>query len=94
MPKLRPGIRNPDFLSSRGEKSVQPAFLRAHFHLVRQKTRMDRGPPGLGSDTVGVAEYESVSLIWCRVDDLNRTELLDLFTAANRTSKANLSVPS
>lgn len=80
MPKPRPGGRNPGFLSSRGEKSVQLDFLRAHFHLVRQKTRLDHDPPGLGSDTAGVAEYklyESFYLIWCRIDDLNRTELLN-----------------
>lgn len=59
---------------------------------------MDHGPPGLGSDTAGVAEYElydSYYLIWCRMDDLNRTELLDsnLFTVANSadTLNANLS---
>lgn len=88
MPKPRPKVRNPDFRSSRVEKSVQLAFLRAHFHLVRQKTRMDHGPPGLGSDTAGVAEpelYESFDLIWGRMDIQNRTELLDsnLFTVAN-----------
>lgn len=49
---------------------------------------MDHGPPGLGSDTAGVAEpelYESFDLIWGRVDNLNRTQLLDsnLFTVAN-----------
>lgn len=63
---------------------------------------MDHGPPGLGSDTAGVAEYEfseSFDLIWCRMD-LNRTELLDSnsFTVNKyckqivpRTFKANLS---